>query len=98
MIREQDLRIDLYRTAGAAGCPGNSCSVRITHMQSGISGTGTDDVTASAYKARDTALRELLPKLRAAGYGWDFEPSATPKSMAQAFQEAAWELDQREEE
>lgn len=64
MITEQDLRIDIHRGEGAA--------VRVTHLPTGLSGTGLDR-EGSSRVARDLALLELVPKLREAGV--QFPPS-----------------------
>lgn len=64
MIREQDLRVDVFRGGGTA--------VRVTHLPTGLSGTGFDN-EGSSRAARDIALLELAPKLREAGV--EFPPA-----------------------
>lgn len=97
MIREQDLRIDIYRTAGPPAA-NNEVAVRITHLPTGFQGIGRDAENASAYKARHDALRELLPKLRAAGITWGTPKPLPAMTLTEAIREVAEELDREEEE
>ena len=61
MIREQDLRIDIYRSGSVIGITDPwGVVVRITHIPSGLVATGRD--MASGFKARDAAMKELEEK------------------------------------
>lgn len=62
MIREQDLRIDVYRSGVGMllGPDVPTVAVRITHIPSGLQGTG--EHRSSARLAKDCALEELYDK------------------------------------
>jgi len=62
VIREQDLRIDIYRSGAVMilGPDVPNVAVRITHVPSGLQGTGRH--SSSAHKAKDQALEELYDK------------------------------------
>lgn len=59
MIPEQDLRIDIYRNAGAYGTL-QDVAVRITHMPSGLQATSRHEISSRA--AKDKAMAELEEK------------------------------------
>lgn len=61
MIREQDLRIDVYRSGSVIGiCDPWGVAVRVTHIPSGLQATGRHP--SSGYAAKTQALEELHDK------------------------------------
>lgn len=91
MIKETDLRIDVYRTAASWEIPTNKVAVRVTHLPSGLSGTCEHE--GSTFVARDVALTILVKKLRANGYSTTLEMPESPVGRSLA---DAWTLANRE--
>lgn len=60
MIREQDLRIDVYRSGAVYAADFWDAVVRVTHLPSGMQVTKWD---SSNRKARDAAVEELEERL-----------------------------------